>query len=64
MRREGFEDFRIRPEDERGEYHSIIYLEPLDRRNRAAVGYDMFSEPVRREAMARARRSSRRAATA
>ncbi|HEV2146686.1 MAG TPA: CHASE domain-containing protein [Longimicrobiaceae bacterium] len=40
------------PVDER---HAIVYLEPLDRRNRAALGFDMYSEPVRREAMARAR---------
>src|SRR5690606_10339046 len=37
------------------ELHTIAFLEPLDRRNRAALGYDMYSEPVRREAMARAR---------
>ncbi len=33
----------------------IRFLEPPDARNRAALGYDMYSEPVRREAMARAR---------
>ncbi|HYE64258.1 MAG TPA: CHASE domain-containing protein, partial [Pyrinomonadaceae bacterium] len=49
------EDFKVWPEQERSEYHSIIYLEPLDRRNRAAIGYDMFTEPVRRAAMERAR---------
>lgn len=32
----------------------IVMLEPLDQRNRHAIGYDMFSEPVRREAMATA----------
>ncbi|HET9529142.1 MAG TPA: CHASE domain-containing protein, partial [Blastocatellia bacterium] len=31
------------------------YLEPQDRRNQAAIGYDMFSEPKRRAAMERAR---------
>ena len=44
----------------RDEYHAIIYLEPLDdtpqgRRNQAAMGYDMFTHPVRRAAMERAR---------
>lgn len=29
----------------------IVMLEPLDERNRHALGYDMFSEPARREAM-------------
>ena len=32
----------------------IVLLEPLDRANEAALGYDMFSEPVRRAAMQRA----------
>jgi signal transduction histidine kinase len=37
------------------EAHAIQYLEPLDERNRAALGYDMYSEETRRVAMARAR---------
>lgn len=55
MRRSGYPDFAIRPEVDRPEYHSIIYLEPLDRRNRVAIGFDMFTEPVRRAAMEQAR---------
>src|SRR2546425_294002 len=55
LRRRGLKDFHIWPEQTRSEYHSIIYLEPLDRRNKAAIGYDMFTEPVRRAAMERAR---------
>jgi signal transduction histidine kinase len=43
------------PAGDRDEYTSILYLEPLDERNRRAIGYDMFSEPVRRAAMERAR---------
>ena len=35
-------------------YTSILYLEPLDSRNIRAIGYDMFSEKTRREAMNRA----------
>jgi signal transduction histidine kinase/CheY-like chemotaxis protein len=54
-RAEGKPDFRVWPEDQREEYHSIVYLEPLDRRNRAAIGFDMFTEPTRRAAMERAR---------
>jgi PAS domain S-box-containing protein len=34
---------------------AIIYLEPLTDRNRAALGFDMMSEEVRRRAMERAR---------
>lgn len=48
-------DYRVWPPGERDEYTSIFYLEPMDARNRAAIGYDMFSEPTRRKAMARAR---------
>ena len=48
-------DFTIYPPGDREEIHSIIHLEPMDRRNQAAIGYDMFTEPVRQEAMKRAR---------
>lgn len=52
---EGFPNYHIWPEGKRDEYFSIIYLEPFDARNRRSFGYDMFSEPVRREAMVRSR---------
>ncbi len=55
MRSEGLEGFAVWPLDDRSELFPITYIEPLDRRNRAALGYDMSTEPVRREAMARAR---------
>jgi signal transduction histidine kinase len=45
----------IWPRGDRDEYTSIVYLEPLDAINRRAIGFDMFSEPVRRAAMERAR---------
>ncbi|HYP01975.1 MAG TPA: CHASE domain-containing protein [Pyrinomonadaceae bacterium] len=56
MRAQGARDFAISPAaPPRDEYHAIVYLEPQDRRNIAAAGYDMFTEPVRRAAMERAR---------
>ena len=55
MRQEGFAGFRVWPETPRPEIHSIVVLEPQDRRNLAAMGYDMYTHPVRRLAMARAR---------
>jgi signal transduction histidine kinase len=55
VRAEGFPEYRIRPEGERELYTSIVYLEPFADRNLRAFGYDMFSEPVRRAAMERAR---------
>lgn len=38
-----------------GSKFEIVYLEPLDARNRAALGFNMYSEPVRADAMDRAR---------
>ena len=55
IRAEGFDDYAIKPEGERDEYSSIIYLEPFDWRNKRAFGYDMWSNAMRREAMMRAR---------
>ncbi len=55
MHREGFLDYEIKPSGKREEYHSIIYLEPLDERNKRAIGYDMFTNPIRQNAMIRAR---------
>ncbi|MBF0179456.1 MAG: CHASE domain-containing protein [Magnetococcales bacterium] len=54
---EGFPGYGIQPDGERNTYSAIIYLEPFRDRNLRAFGYDMFSEPVRREAMERARDS-------
>ena len=55
IRREGFPDYTVRPPGERAIYTSIIYLEPFSDRNLRAFGFDMFSEPVRRAAMEKAR---------
>jgi len=55
MRDGGNATFKIWPEGERAEYHTIIYLEPVNRRNQVAIGYDMFTDPIRRTAMERAR---------
>ena len=63
QRRLGNPDFKVWPPEPRPEYHAILYLEPLDRRNRAAIGYDMFTEPTRRAAMERARDSGTAAAS-
>ncbi len=55
VRAEGFTEYQVKPAGQRPIYTSIIYLEPFDWRNRRAFGYDMFTDPVRREAMERAR---------
>ncbi|MDX1654169.1 MAG: CHASE domain-containing protein [Candidatus Competibacteraceae bacterium] len=59
VRDQGFPDYRVWPEGKRQAYSSIVYLEPFSWRNRRAFGYDMYSEPVRRNAMERARDSGR-----
>jgi PAS domain S-box-containing protein len=63
QRASGIPSYVIWPADRRPEYYPIVYLEPLDRRNRAALGYDMFTERVRHEAMARARDTAAPAVT-
>jgi CHASE1-domain containing sensor protein len=56
MQQQGLKNFALRPKSpQRSEYFTIIYLEPLDRRNQAAIGFDMFSESTRRTAMKLAR---------
>jgi CHASE1-domain containing sensor protein len=51
----GGSDVRVWPDGLRAEYHAIVYLEPPESRNPTALGYDAYSEPVRRTAMERAR---------
>ncbi|MCQ8104653.1 CHASE domain-containing protein [Methylomonas sp. SURF-2] len=55
IRREGFTDYEIHPAGQRELYTTIIYLEPFAGRNLRAFGYDMFTEPTRRQAMVYAR---------
>jgi PAS domain S-box-containing protein len=52
----GDTDLSVRsPDDAQLPRSAIVFLEPLDERNRRALGYDMMSEPTRRRAMERAR---------
>jgi len=55
IRAEGFADYAITPPGNRDMLSSIVYLEPFTGPNLRAFGYDMFSNPIRREAMERAR---------
>ncbi|HYE57288.1 MAG TPA: CHASE domain-containing protein [Rhodothermales bacterium] len=54
-RRREIPEFRLWPDTVSGDRHAIVYLYPLDRRNRHALGYDMHSQPTRRAAMDHAR---------
>lgn len=51
MRAQGNTSFTLKPEGVREQYSSILYLEPLDKRNAAAIGYDMYSNQTRKIAM-------------
>ena len=55
IRKSGFPGYSIKPAGKREIYTSVIYIEPFSGRNLEAFGYDMFSEPIRREAMEKAR---------
>lgn len=54
MRNEGFKNYQIWPKVNDGNF-TIVFLEPFDWRNKRALGYNMFSEPIRHDAMAKAR---------
>ncbi len=63
IRAEGFTDYSVHPQGEREAYTPITYLEPFKGRNLRAFGFDMFSEPMRREAMQKAINTDRPALT-
>lgn len=60
MRRDGFKNYQIWPKVNDGNF-TVIFLEPFDWRNKRALGFNMFSEPIRNEAMSRARDTGRSA---
>jgi PAS domain S-box-containing protein len=47
--------FKVWPAGDRPEYFPVVYLEPRNHLNEIALGYDMFSEGVRRAAIEQAR---------
>src|SRR5678816_772348 len=56
MRRAGFSNFKVWPEaPARDEYNAILFLQPAINRNDIAIGFDMGTESVRRQAMDYAR---------
>ena len=55
MRNLGFRNFKVKPAGERDVYSSISFLEPFNKRNSRAHGFDMYSEATRRTAMEKAR---------
>ncbi|WP_379680498.1 CHASE domain-containing protein [Massilia consociata] len=55
VRREGFPDYAVQWTGPGPATSAITHIEPFGGRNLRAFGFDMFSEPVRRAAMERAR---------
>lgn len=51
IRKTGRRDFTVTPPGPRALTTAIVYLEPSDWRNLRAVGFDMYSQETRREAM-------------
>ncbi|MBI4742776.1 MAG: CHASE domain-containing protein [Betaproteobacteria bacterium] len=63
MRRLGFAGYEILPAGERELYAPVVQREPGIGRNRAPFGFDPWSDPVRRQAMEKARDSGMAAIT-
>ena len=61
--RKHYPGFKFHPAGDRPMHHAIVYLEPPDKRNMAALGFDMYTEEHRRQAMDRARDEGVPAAT-
>ena len=61
IRKQGFPTFTIWPEGKRDIFTAVIYLEPFSDRNQRLLGYDMYTEPVRRVAMEQARDTNKSA---
>jgi PAS domain S-box-containing protein len=62
--RQGVKDFHIWPDHDQDEYNPVIYFEPLERGDPGPIGYDMFTDPVRRAALETARDTGLPAVTA
>src|SRR6185295_10456122 len=57
MHARGRKDFQIQPATEHNEFYPVTYFERLDESSEAVFGWDMFSEPIRRQALETARDS-------
>ena len=64
LRESGEGMFSVWPHGRRAHYGPMLYLEPKTRENMAAIGYDMYADPVRRAAMDAARDTGRPAMSA
>jgi signal transduction histidine kinase len=51
MNNYGVDNFQIKPTGDRDEYYPIIFLEPSNLRNQIAIGYDIYYESTRQNAV-------------
>lgn len=63
MRAEGYPEFRLFPESQKAQYQTVVYVQPHDESTKKAVGLDFSSEPLRNEALERAKTTGRAAAS-
>lgn len=63
VRSEGFPDYSVWPKGERDEYTPVVFIEPYSDRNLRALGYDTYSDEVRRRAMLIAKETKKPALT-
>ena len=60
----GVPSFRVHPSTDNPLISPVLFAEPPNPRNQAAIGYDVMSDPVRRDMVERARDSGQPAASA
>jgi len=56
-------EVRVWPDGDRDLHAAIVYIEPRSERNNVALGYDMMSEPTRRDAMVAAMQNGKMTAS-
>jgi PAS domain S-box-containing protein len=55
VRAEGFPDYQVQPQSASDMRAVVLYMEPLDSRNRRVLGYDLLTRPVSSAALEQAR---------
>jgi len=59
----GMVDYRIKPGGLRDEYFPVVFLTPLDHRNEKAIGFDIYSESIRKKSIESARKREKTSLT-
>jgi two-component system, OmpR family, sensor kinase len=63
MKARSFADFKIYPDSVNQDKYALLFIEPFEKDDLQLIGFDMASEPLRYEAMERARETGEAAAT-